>query len=68
MKKMVSMEDKIHCNICNVLIYLNNIENHLTTPEHKNSKNRYTEQLNSLEINDNINNKSTYYKWKNTKN
>ena len=68
MKKMVFMEDKIHCNICNVFIYLNNIENHLTTPEHKNSKNRYTEQLNSLEINNNITNKSTYYKWKNTKN
>jgi hypothetical protein len=68
MKKMVFMEDKIHCNICNVFIYLNNIENHLTTSEHKNSKNRYTEQLNFLEINNNITNKSTYYKWKDTKN
>jgi hypothetical protein len=67
MKKMVFMEDKIHCNICNVFIYLNNMENHLTTPEHKNAKNRYTEQLNSLEINNNITNKSTYHKWKDTK-
>ena len=67
MKKMVFMEDKIHCNICNVFIHLNNIENHLITPEHKNSKNRYTEQLYSLEINNNITNKSTYYEWKKTK-
>jgi hypothetical protein len=68
MKKTIFMEEKIHCNICNVFIYLNNIENHLITPEHKNSKNRYTEQLNFLEINNNITNKSTYYKWKDTKN
>ena len=68
MKKIIFMEEKIHCNICNVFIYLNNIENHLITPEHKNSKNRYTEQLNSLEINNNITNKSTYHKWKDTKN
>ena len=61
------MEEKIHCNICNVLIYVNDIENHITNPIHKNSKNRYIQQLYSVDLDDNITNKSTYYIWKKTK-
>jgi hypothetical protein len=61
------MEEKIHCNICDVLIYVNDIENHITNPIHKNSKNRYIQQLYSVRLDDNITNKSTYYIWKKTK-
>ena len=61
------MEEKIHCNICDVLIYVNDIENHITNPVHKNSKNRYIQQLYSVGLYDNITNKSTYYIWKKTK-
>ena len=58
------MEEKIYCNICNVFIYVNDIENHITNPMHKNSKNRYMQQLYSVELDDNITNKSTYCVWK----
>lgn len=61
------MEEKIHCNICDVFIYVNDIENHITNPIHKNSKNRYIQQLYSVDLEDNITNKSTYYIWKKTK-
>ena len=61
------MEEKIHCNICDALIYVNDIENHITNPIHKNSKNRYIQQLYSIGLEDNITNKSTYYTWKKTK-
>ena len=61
------MEEKIHCNICDVLIYVNDIENHITNPIHKNSKNRYIQQLYSVRLDDNITNKSTYFIWKKTK-
>ena len=61
------MEEKIHCNICDVLIYVNDIENHITNPIHKNSKNRYIQQLYSVGLDDTITNKSTYYIWKKTK-
>ena len=61
------MEEKIHCNICNVLIYVNDIENHITNPIHKNSKNRYIQHLYSVGLDDIITNKSTYYIWKKTK-
>ena len=61
------MEEKIHCNICDVLIYVNDIENHITNPIHKNSKNRYIQHLYSVRLDDNITNKSTYYIWKKTK-
>jgi hypothetical protein len=60
------MEEKIHCNICDVFIYVNDIENHITNPIHKDSKNRYIQQLYSVWLDDNINNKSTYYIWQNT--
>ena len=60
------MEEKIYCNICDVFIYVNDIENHITNPIHKNSKNRYIQQLYSVELDDNITNKSTYCVWKNT--
>jgi hypothetical protein len=62
------MEEKIYCNICDVLIYVNDIENHITNPMHKNSKNRYIQQLYSVELDDNITNKSTYCVWKSTTN
>ena len=61
------MEEKIHCNICDVFIYVNDIENHITNPIHKNSKKRYIQQLYSVGLDDNITNKSTYYIWKKTK-
>jgi hypothetical protein len=61
------MEEKIHCNICDVLIYVNDIENHITNPIHKNSKNRYIQHLYSVGLDYNITNKSTYYIWKKTK-
>jgi hypothetical protein len=61
------MEEKIHCNICDVLIYVKDIENHITNPIHKNSKNRYIQQLYSVDLDDNITNKSTYFIWKKTK-
>lgn len=60
------MEEKIYCNICDVLIYVNDIENHITNPIHKDSKNRYIQQLYSVWLDDNITNKSTYYVWQNT--
>jgi hypothetical protein len=60
------MEEKIHCNICDVFIYVNDIENHITNPIHKDSKNRYIQQLYSVWLDDNITNKSTYYVWQNT--
>lgn len=61
------MDEKIHCNICDVLIYVNDIENHITNPIHKNSKNRYIQHLYSVGLDDNITNKSTSYIWKKTK-
>jgi hypothetical protein len=61
------MEEKIHCNICDVLIYVNDIENHITNPIHKNSKYRYIQHLYSVGLDDNITNKSTYVIWKKTK-
>ena len=61
------MEEKIHCNICDVLIYVNDIENHITNPIHKNSKNHYIQHLYSVGLDDNITNKSTSYIWKKTK-
>lgn len=61
------MEEKIHCNICDILIYVNDIENHITNPIHKNSKNRYIQHLYSVGLDDNITNKSTSYIWKKTK-
>ena len=61
------MEEKIHCNICDVLIYVNDIENHITNPIHKNSKNSYIQQLYSVGLDDNITIKSTYFIWKKTK-
>ena len=61
------MEEKIRCNICDVLIYVNDIENHITNPIHKNSKNHYIQHLYSVGLDDNITNKSTSYIWKKTK-
>ena len=66
-KRTMVMEEKIHCNICDVLIYVNDIENHITNPIHQNSKNRFIQQLYSVMIDENINNKSTYSKWENSK-
>jgi hypothetical protein len=66
-KRTMVMEEKIHCNICDVLIYFNEIENHITNLIHKNSKNRFIQQLYSVMIDENINNKSTYSIWENSK-
>ena len=67
-KRKIVMEEKIHCNICNILIYGYNIENHIMTPKHKHSKNRFIQQLDSIEVDSKITNKSTYHVWKNNKN
>jgi hypothetical protein len=61
------MEEKIYCNICDGLIYVNDIEDHITNSIHKDSKNHFIQQLNSVKINENITNKSTYCIWKNSK-
>ncbi len=67
-KRSDVMDEKIHCNICNILIYGNTIENHIMTPKHKKSKNRFIQQLYSVEVDSEITNKSTYHVWKNNKN
>jgi hypothetical protein len=67
-KRNIVMEEKIYCNICNILIYCDTIENHIITPKHMNSKKRYTQQLFSVEVDTKITNKSTYDVWKNSKN
>ena len=61
------MEEKIYCNICDGLIYVNDIEDHITNSTHKDSKNHFIQQLNSVKINEKITNKSTYCIWKNSK-
>ena len=62
------MEEKIYCNICDVSIYVNEIENHITNSIHKKSKNKYIQQLSFVERDDKIINKSTYCVWKSTTN
>ena len=62
------MEEKIYCNICDVFIYVNEIENHITNSIHKKSKNEYIQQLSFVERDDKITNKSTYCVWKSTTN
>ena len=61
------MEEKIYCNICQELIYVNDIEDHIKNSIHKDSKNHFIQELNSVKINENITNKSTYCIWKNSK-
>ncbi len=61
------MEEKIYCNICQELIYVNDIEDHIKNSIHKDSKNHFIQQLNSVKINENITNESTYSIWKNCK-
>ena len=58
------MEEKIYCNICDGLIYVNDIEDHITNSIHKDSKNHFIQQLNSVKINEYITNKSTICIWK----
>jgi hypothetical protein len=62
------MEEKIYCNICDVFIYVNEIENHITNSIHKKSKNEYIQQLSFVERDDKITNNSTYCIWKSTTN
>jgi hypothetical protein len=62
------MEEKIYCNICDVFIYVNEIENHITNSIHKKSKNEYIQQLSFVELDDKITNNSTYCIWKSTTN
>ena len=54
------MEEKYNCNICNLLIDINDIENHIETQNHKDSKNQYIQQLNSLKTNEKMTNNSSY--------
>ena len=41
----------------------NDIENHIKTQNHKDSKNQYIQQLNSLKTNEKMTNNSTYHEW-----
>ena len=56
------MEENFQCNICNLSIESNEIENHINTQNHKNSKNEFIQQLNSEKRE--IFSSSTYYDWK----
>jgi len=58
------MEEKYKCNICNLLIDIDDIEDHIKTQNHKDSKNQYIQQLNSLKANEKMTNNSTYNEWK----
>jgi U1 zinc finger len=58
------MDEKYYCNICNMLIDSNIIENHIKTQNHKDSKNQYIQQLNSLKTNEKMTNNSSYTEWK----
>ena len=58
------MEEKYNCNICNLLVDINDIENHIKTQDHKDLKNQYIKQLNSLDTNEKMTNKSSYEEWK----
>lgn len=58
------MEEKYHCNICNLLINFNDIENHIKTQDHINSKNQYIQQLNYINTKEKMTNNSSYYEWK----
>ena len=57
------MDEKYLCNICNLLIDFNDIENHIKTQTHKNSKDQFIHQLNSLKTNEKMTNNSTYHEW-----
>lgn len=58
------MEEKYKCNICNLLIDIDDIEDHIKTQNHKDSQNQYIQQLNSLKTNEKMTNNSSYYEWK----
>lgn len=58
------MVEKYNCNICNMLIDSNDIENHIKTQNHKDSRDQYVKQLNSSKTNGNIHNHSSYHEWK----
>ena len=57
------MEEKIYCNICDEVIYVKDIENHITNSIHKKSKKEYLHQLSSVERDNKITNESTYSIW-----
>jgi hypothetical protein len=58
------MEEKYRCNICNLLIDSNDINNHINTENHTDAKNQYIQQLNSRKIKKGLTNTSSYYEWK----
>ncbi len=58
------MEEKYNCNICNLSIDFNDIDNHIKTQNHKDSKNQYIQQLNLLKTNEKMTNNSSYDEWK----
>jgi hypothetical protein len=57
------MEEKIYCNICDEVIYVKDIENHITNSIHKKSKKEYLQRLSSVERDNKITNESTYSIW-----
>jgi len=49
--------------MCNLYINVNEIENHVITPNHKHLKNQYLQELEKSETNENMINNSSYYEW-----
>lgn len=57
------MDEKYYCNMCNLYINVNEIENHIITQNHIHSKNQYLQELKKSEINQNMTNNSSYHEW-----
>jgi len=57
------MDEKYYCNMCNLYINVNEIENHIITQNHKHLKNQYIQELEKSETNENMINNSSYYEW-----
>jgi hypothetical protein len=57
------MDEKYYCNICNLYIMLNEIENHIITQNHNHLKNQYLLELNKSETNKELTNNSSYHEW-----
>jgi hypothetical protein len=56
--------EKYQCNICNLLIDANEIENHIKTQDHQNLQHEYLQQLNSSKKTGELTNTSSFYEWK----
>ena len=50
------MDEKYYCNICNLYINVNDIENKIITQNNKHLKNKFLEELEKYETYKNMNN------------